>query len=123
MRTSLAVGLLVALCVGVGVGTAGAVDSRVIYPDGTVTEAYFLGGGLYGFVAFDKLGDGDIFVHVIDSAAHLVSVPVVGLSGFAFWFDFEGPNGNFLQYGIYACTSVVGTQCTVSGTRRGTLFL
>lgn len=107
----------------VGVGTAGAVDSRVMYPDGSVTEAEFLGGGLYGFVAFDKPGDGDLFVHVIDSPAYLVSVPVFAFSGFAFWFDFEVTNGNFLQHGVYTCTRVVGTQCTVRGIRRATLFL
>jgi hypothetical protein len=122
MRTSLVVGLLVALCVVIGVGTAAA-DSRVNYVDGSVSQVFNLGGGQHAFVFFDNPGDGDIFIHPVNFSADLLSVSLNNFNAFAIWLDFEGPAGQFLQYGVYTCTSPAGQTCTVSGVRRGTLFL
>ena len=122
MRTSLLVTLLVTLCVLMSLGPAAA--STVTYPDGSTSQAINLGNGAHAFVFFDNPGDGDIFVHPVDFFADLQSVSLNGLNGFAFWLDFEGFNGGFMQYGIYSCnTSNNRVSCSISGVRRGTLFL
>ena len=122
MRTSFLMGLIVTLCVLTGVGLAAA-DSSVTYPDTSSSLALNLGGGVIVFVAFDNPGDHDIVIHAVNSFANLTQVFLNTLPGFAFWLDFEGTNGPFLQYGVYNCTSPVGQTCTVGGTRRGTLFI
>ena len=52
MRTSLLIGLIVALCVVGGVGSAAA-DSTVNFRFGASSLAINLGGGLHAFVFFD----------------------------------------------------------------------
>ena len=122
MRTSLLIGLLVTLCVLVGVGTAAA-DSTVNYPDTSVSDAFYLGGGVIAFVFLDNAGDGDIFIHVVTGFGDLTTAALNQFVAFAFWLDFEGFNGGFQQFGIYTCTSTGGRVCNVSGVRRGTFFL
>ena len=122
MRTSWVIGLVVTLCVLAGVGSAGA-DSTVNYPDGSLSDAFNLGGGTYAFVFYNDLNPPDIFVHAVNSFANLLQVSLLGINGYAFFLRFEGCNQWFQQYGVYACTSPFGQTCTVSGVRRGTLFL
>ena len=119
-KNLLLVGLLVTLCVLIGVGTVAA--SNVTYPDGSTSQAINLGNGQHAFVFFDNPGDLDIFVHPVDFFADLLLVTLNGtISGYALWLDFEGQNGGFLQYGIYACTG--SSQSCSFGARRGTLLL
>ena len=122
MRTSLLIGLLVTLCVLIGVGTAAA-DSTVNYPDTSVSDAFYLGGGVIAFVFLDNPGDGDIFIHVVSGFGDLALAQLNQIVAYAFWLDFEGHNGPFLHFGIYTCTSTGGHFCNVSGVRRGTFFL
>jgi hypothetical protein len=131
MRTSVIVGLLVMVCLLTVVGTAVA-DSRVVYNDGSVSEAYFLGSGLSAFVFYDNLssGDGDIFIHLINNSSNfLTGFGVFGVPGVAFWFDFRGSSGSCFVYDIFSCpssfiffnSSFGGQQCNLSGTFRGSV--
>lgn len=125
MRNSLLVGLLVTLCVVAGVGTAAA-DSFMNYPDGSRSQAINLGTlGTNAFVFFDTAGsgDGDIFVHAVNSAGNLVFIQIVNtpFSGWGLFLDFEGFNGPFAQYGVRGCQGIQ-TSCNFSG-RLGTLLL
>ena len=121
MRTKLLVSLIVAVSVVIGVGSAAA-DSNLTYPDSSRSLAIDLGGGQHAFVFFDIPGDNDIFVHPVNFAATLLQVTVnQTFTGFALWLDFEGFNGQFMQFGVYTCTGVQ-TSCSF-GARRGTFFL
>jgi hypothetical protein len=121
MRTSLLIGIIVAICLFIGVGSAAA-DSRVRYNDGSFSDAYFLGSsGLSAFVFYDIAGDGDIFIHAINALSNLLPVSVFGVPGYGFWFDFRGSSGGCLVYDVFSCTSPVGQVCTVSGTYRGSV--
>jgi len=127
MRKALLIGLIAALGILGGFGSAMA-DSTVLYLDGSRSDALNLGFG-YGFVFYNDLVPPDIFVHVINGSANFLSNGVSlstnsgPVSGFAFFLSFEGFNGGFKQYGVYACVSFSNQTCTVNGTRRGTLFL
>lgn len=122
MRTSLLVGLLVTLCVVVGVGTAAATDSHLDYPDTSFSQAFYLGNGNIAFVFWDFAGDRDIFVHPVGPFADLIFVALNStFTGFGLWLDYEGKNGSFFQYGVYACKGS-SSSCSFSG-RLGTLFL
>ena len=122
MRTSLLVGLIVTLCVLVSVGSSTA-DSTVNYPDTSVSDAFYLGGGVLAFVFFDNAGDGDIFIHVVTGFGDLTPASLNQFTAYAFWLDFEGnTNQGFQQFGIYTCTSTGGQFCNVSGVRRGTFL-
>jgi len=121
MFTRLLVGLVVAVCVVAGAGSASA-DSLVIYPDSSVSEVFNLGGGVLALAFIDNPGDDDIFIHVFNGFGNLSQAFLGSLGAFAFWLDFEGFNQQFAQYGIYACQSFSNQTCTVSGTRRGTFF-
>ena len=121
MHTKLLVSLIVAVCILMGVGPAGA-DSNLTYPDGTSSQAINLGGGQHIFVLFDNSGTRNIFVHPVDFSANLLLVSVnPTFVGFGLWLNFEGVNQGFLQYGVYVCTGS-STSCAF-GNRRGTLFL
>ncbi len=120
MRTKLFVSLIVAACLLMGVGQAGA-DSNLTYPDGTFSMAIDLGGGQHAFVLFDNPGDRDIFVHPVDFGANLLFVSVNTFGGFGLWLNFEGVNQGLLQYGVYTCNG--SPQSCSFGNRRGTLFL
>jgi hypothetical protein len=120
MRTFLLTGLVVAVAVVIGVGSAAA-DSTVNYPDTSRSQAIDLGGGQHAFVFFDVPGDNDIFVHPVTFGANPLFVSLnQTFNGFALWLDFEGFNGGFMQFGVYTCNG--GPPCGF-GARRGTFFL
>jgi hypothetical protein len=121
MRTSLLVGLIVTLGILIGVGSAPASD--LFYPDGSRSQVFNLGNGQLAFVFFNDLVPPDIFVHPVDFFGDLVAVSLNGLVGFGFWLSFEGVTQGLQQYGVYSCNSSNRLSCSVSGTRRGTLFL
>jgi hypothetical protein len=121
MRARFLVSLIAALSVLVAVGAASA-NSTVNYPDNTRSQALDLGGGRHAFVLFDIPGDNDIFVHPIDVFADLLLVSVNNtFTGYALWLDFEGFNGDLMQFGVYTCSGS-SAGCAFGG-RRGTLFL
>ena len=126
MRTSWMIGLVVTLCVLAGVGSAGA-DSTASYLDGSLSDAFNLGGGTYAFVFYNDLNPPDIFVHAVNAFTNLlfVSLPTATgvVNGYAFFLSFEGFNQGFRQYGVYACVSFSNQVCNVNGFRRGTFFL
>src|SRR6266849_10206751 len=98
MRTSLVIGLIVALCFLGGVGSAAA-DSTVNFPDGSSSMALNLGGGTHALVFFNDLRPPDIFIHPIDFSANLLQVNLNNsFTGFGIQLVFEGVNGNFNQY-------------------------
>jgi hypothetical protein len=122
MRTFLLASLIVTLSVVIGIGSAAA-DSTVNYPDTSRSQAIDLGGGQHAFVFFDIPGDNDIFIHPVTFAANLLLVNLQGFVGFAIWLDFEGFNGQFMQFGVYTCNG--GPPCGFGNPpiRRGTFFL
>jgi hypothetical protein len=124
MRKFLIAGLIVAVSVVIGVGSAAA-DSTLTYPDTSRSQAINLGGGQHAFVFFDIPGDNDIFVHPVDFSANLLFVSLSQtFNGFGIWLDFEGFNSGFMQFGVYTCTGVQ-TSCGFGNPaiRRGTFFL
>ena len=123
MRTGLVVGLLVTLCVLVGVGPAAA-DSTVNYRFGASSLALNLGNGLHAFVFFDDLIPPDIYIHPVDFFANLLQVTLNNtFTGFAIQLVFENFNQGFRQYGVYTCVSFSFQTCNVSSVRRGTFFI
>ena len=123
MRTRLLIGLIVALCVLGGVGSAAA-DSTVNYRFGASSLAINLGGGLHAFVFFDDRVPPDIYIHPIDFVANLLQVTLNNtFTGFAIQLVFEGFNQGFRQYGVYTCVAFSNQTCNVSSVRRGTFFI
>jgi hypothetical protein len=122
MRIRFLIGLIAVLGVLIAVESTWA-DSTVLYPDSSRSQVFNLGSGEHAFVFFDIEGDNDIFIHPVDFNANLLPVVLSNaFAGVAIWLRFEGLNGNFLQYGVFTCPSGVFS-CTVSGVRRGTLFI
>jgi hypothetical protein len=123
MRTSLVIGLIVALCFFGGVGSAAA-DSTVNYWDGSSSLAINLGGGEHAFVFFNDLTPApDIFIHPVNFNANLLQVTLSSFTGFGIYLRFEGFNSGFKQYGVYTCLSPSGQTCNISTVRRGTYFI
>ena len=120
MRTFLIVSLILVASLVIGIAPAAA-DSTLNYPDTSRSQAINLGGGQHAFVFFDIPGDNDIFVHPINAFANpLLLVVNDTFTGYALWLDFEGFNGNRLQYGVYTCG---GPLPCVFGFRQGTILL
>ena len=130
MRTSFLIGLIVALCVLGGVGSAAA-DSTVNYRFGSSSLAINLCPSLvpsclgqHAFVFFNDLNPPDIFIHPIDFVANLLQVTLANtFTGFAIQLVFEGFNQGFRQYGVFTCVAFSNQTCNVSSVRRGTFFI
>ena len=125
MAIRLAIGLIVAVCVLTGVGSAAA-DSRVTdFGDGSFGLILNLGGGVHAAVHGNDFNPPDFFIHGEDSLANFAALSLnASFNGFfAMALFFEGISGGFKQYGVYTCNTFSSQTCTVSGTRRGTLFL
>jgi hypothetical protein len=116
------------LCVLAGVGVAAA-DSTVTYPNApaapnnSLSLTISLGGGVIAFVFIDSAGTHDIFIQIVNSAGNLAQASLNQFTGSAIWLHFEGFNQNFMQYGVYVCSSPQGQTCNVGSVKRGTLFL
>jgi hypothetical protein len=129
MRKALLMGLIAALGILASFAPAMA-DSTVFYLDGSRSDALSFNFG-YAFVFYNDLNPPDIFIHVINNNgfANFVANGVTlgtnsgSVFGYSFFLSFEGFNGGFRQYGVYACVGFSNQTCSVNGTRRGPLFL
>ena len=129
MRTPLMVSLIM-ITLGLGMAAEPVrADSAFTYsalgvpggPDNSRSQALHIGTGQYAFIFFDLAGDNDIFVHPINAFANpLLLIVNDTFTGYALWLDFEGFNGNRLQYGVYTCA---GPLPCVFGFRQGTILL
>jgi len=124
MAIRLAIGLIVAVCVLMGVGSAAADSVVTNYGDGASSLILNLGGGVHAAVHLNDFNPPDIFIHGEDAFANFTPLSVSGFNGwFAMALFFEGINGGFRQYGVFTCNTFSNQTCTVSGVRRGSLFL
>jgi hypothetical protein len=124
MAIRLAIGLIVAVSVFVGVGSAAADSAVTNYGDGASSLMLNLGGGVHAAVHGNDFAPPDFFIHGEDPLANFAGLSLNGFPGFAIALFFEGFTGSGArQYGIYTCVTLSGQTCTVSGTRRGSFFV
>ena len=123
MRTKL-LGLVVVLCaLIIGVGQAAA--SSATFPDGSASQAIFVGPGELAFAFLNDLIPPDIFIHAVNPSGDLVPVNLSGFVGSVIWLSFEDftSTPGLLQFGVYTCNSASLVFCSVPNIRRGTLLL
>ena len=125
MAIRLLIGLMVAVCVLMGVGSAAADSVVNNYGDGSFSLAINVGLGVHALVHGNDFVIPDYFIHGEDVLANFAGLSLSGFTGFAIALFFEGltPPPVFRQYGVFTCTSFSNQTCTVSGVRRGSFFI